>query len=132
MIDKTRMLQRMLSFLIFLDKKIKFLKNINTSYSSPSNLISAVRPLLFLLYLNDLSQAVVRQLLLYADGTCIVSQHKNVSEIEKQLPRDFSSLCDWFFDNKLSMHYGQDKTKSFLFGAKHKLRTLFTANAKSL
>ena len=105
----------MLSFLVFLDKKIKFLKNINPSYSSPSNLISAVELLLFLLYINDLSQGVVRQSLLYADGTCIVFQHKNVTVIEKQLPRDFSSLCDWFFDNKLSIHYGQDKTINFIW-----------------
>ena len=47
--------------------------------------------------------------------------------LEKQLIRDFSSLCDWFVDSKLSIHFGQDKTKSILFGTKHKLR-----NAKSL
>ena len=60
-----------------------------------------VGPLLFLLYINDLPQAVVRDSLLYADDTCIVFQHKNVTEIEKQLLRDFLSLCDWFVDNKL-------------------------------
>ena len=47
--------------------------------------------------------------------------------MKKQLPRDFSSLCDWFVDNKLSIHFGQGKTKSILFGTKHKLR-----NAKAL
>ena len=84
-------------------------------------------PLLFLLYINDLSRAVVSDSLLYADDICIVFQHKSEIEIEKQLIRDFSSLCDWFVDNKLSIHFGQDKTKSILFGTKHKLR-----NAKSL
>ena len=79
----------------------KFKININTSYSGLSNLIcgvpqgSILGPLLFLLYINDLSQAVVCDLLLYADDTCIVFQYKNVAEIEKQLLRDFSSLCDW-------------------------------------
>ena len=68
-------------------------------------------PLLFLLYINDLSRAVVSDSLLYADDTCIVFQHKSEIEIEKQLTRDFSSLCDWFVDNKLSIHFGQDKTK---------------------
>lgn len=87
---------------------------------------------MFLLYINDFPRAVVSHLLLFADDTSIVFLHKKINEIEKQLLRDVSSLCDWFFDNKLSMHYGQDKTKSFLFGAKHKLRILFTANAKSL
>ena len=65
---------------------------------------------------------VVSDSLLYADDTCIVFQHKNVTEIEKQLLRDFSSLCNWFVDNKLSVHFNQDKTKSILFGTKHKLR----------
>ena len=36
-------------------------------------------------------------------------------------------MCDWFVDNKLSVHFGQDKTKSISFGTKHKLR-----NAKAL
>ena len=80
-----------------------------------------------MLYINDLPQAVVSDLLLYADDTCIVFQHKNVIEIEKQLLRDFSRLCDWFVDNKLSVQFSQDKTKSILFGTKHKLQ-----NAKAL
>ena len=69
-------------------------------------------------------QAVVSDSLLYAYDTF---QHKNVTEIEKQLLRGFSSLCDWFVDNKISVHFGQDKTKSILFGTKHKIR-----NAKAL
>ena len=77
---------------------------------------SILGPLLFLLYINDLPQAVISDSLLYADDTCIVFQHENVSEIEKELLKDFSSLCDWFIDNKLSVHFGQDKTKSILFG----------------
>ena len=72
-------------------------------------------------------QAVVSNSLLYAYDTCAVFQHKNVTGIEKQLLRDFSSWCDWFADDKLSVHFSQDKTKSILFGAKHKLR-----NAKAL
>ena len=112
--------------------KQKFKIN-STSYSSPPNLIcgvpqgSILGPLLFLLFIDDLPQAVVSDSLLYADDTCIVFQHKNVTEIEKQLLRVFSSWCDWFVDNKLSVHFGQDKTKSILFGTKHKLR-----NAKAL
>ena len=66
-------------------------------------------------------QAVASNSLPYADDTCIVFQHKNVTETEKQLPRDFSSLCDWFADNNLSVHFSQDRTKSILFGTKHKL-----------
>ena len=65
----------------------KFKVSINTSYSSPSNLVcglplgSILGPLLFLLYINDLPQAVVSDSLLYVDGTCIVFQHKSEIEI---------------------------------------------------
>ena len=41
-------------------------------------------PLLFLLYVNDMSQAVKCDLLLYADDTCLTLQHENVKEIEDQ------------------------------------------------
>ena len=85
------------------------------------------RSLLYLLYINDLPLAVVSDSLLYADDTCIVFQHKNEIKTEKQLIKDFSSVCNWFVDNKLSTHFGQDKTKSISFGTKYKLR-----NAKSL
>ena len=74
-----------------------------------------------MLYTNDLPQAIASDSLLYADDTCIVFQHKNVTEIEKQLLKDFSSLYDGFVDNKLIVHFGQGKTKSILFGIKHKL-----------
>ena len=33
-----------------------------------------------------------------------------------------SNICDWFVDNKISMHFGEDKTKSILFSSKHNLR----------
>ena len=37
-------------------------------------------------------------------------------------------MCDWFVVNKLSIHFGQDKTKSILFGTKYKLRSAKSLN----
>ena len=46
---------------------------------------------------------------------------KNIQKIEEQLNSDFTSLCEWFIDNKLSVHFGEEKTKSILFGTKETL-----------
>ena len=73
-------------------------------------------PRLLLLYVNDMPQAVKCDLFLYADDTCLTFQHENVKGIEDQLNLNFSSLCDWFIDNKLSIHLRFSKTKPNFFG----------------
>ena len=45
-----------------------------------------------------------------------------IREIEKVLNSEFSNLCDWFVDNRLSIHFGEDKTKSILFASKRKIK----------
>ena len=61
-----------------------FKVNIDKKFSDPGNLTcgvpqgSILGPLLFLLYVNDMSQAVKCDLLLYADDTCLTFQHENV------------------------------------------------------
>ena len=103
-----------------------FIVNVETAFSDPADLKcgvpqgSILGPLLFLLYINDLPQAVqFCDIRLYADDTCISFKHKNVKTIEGKLNQDFNSLCDWFLDNKLSIHFGEDKTKSILFSPKN-------------
>ena len=54
----------------------------------------------------------------------IVIQHKDIKTIEEHLIRDFSTLIDWFVDNKLSLYFVEDKTKSILFSPKHRSRTI--------
>ena len=63
-------------------------------------------------------QAVKYDLFLYADDRCLTFQRENLKEIEDQLNLNFSSVCDWCINNKLSIHLGKDKTKSVLFGTK--------------
>ena len=60
-------------------------------------------------------QALKCELPLYADDTCLIFQHSEINEIEIQLNKNFSSICDWFVDNKLSIHFGEDKTNLILF-----------------
>ena len=83
---------------------------------------SILGTLLFLLYVNDMPQFVSCDLLLYADDSCLVFSDKNFDNIEDQLNENFNSICDWFVDNMLSIHFGEDKTKSILFGTKRKLK----------
>ena len=55
------------------------------------------------------------ELRLYADDTCIRYSHQNVKFIERNLNYDFNNLSEWFIDNKRSINFGEDKTKSMLF-----------------
>ena len=54
----------------------------------------------------------------------LVCQHKDINKVENQLNEDFSNICDWFVDNKLSIHFGKDKTKSILFASKFKRKNI--------
>ena len=60
-------------------------------------------------------QAVKSNLFLYDDGSCLIVQGKDVIEIEKELNGDF---------NRISIHFGENKTKSILFASKRKIKKL--------
>ena len=91
---------------------------------------SILGPLLFLIYINNMLQAVTSTLLLYANDSCILYQHKDVVQIEKRLNEDFENHCNWFVDNKLSIHFGEDKTKSILFASKRRAKNICQLNIK--
>ena len=56
-----------------------------------------------------------------ADDSGLTFESKDIHTIEHQLNKDFANLCEWFIDNKLNIHFGQDEKKYILFGAKQKL-----------
>ena len=70
-----------------------------------------------------MQQAEPLTLLLYADDTCILYQHKDDEQIEKRLNEDFENLCNWFVDNKRSINFAEDKTKSILLQLNGEQRT---------
>ena len=116
-------------FKSYLPERI-FLVNIENKLSDFGKISCGVQqgsilgPLLFLIYVNEMPQAVTSTLLLHADDSCILYQHKDLVQIEKRLSEDFENLCDWFLDNKLSIHFGEDKTKSILFASKRRAKNI--------
>ena len=61
---------------------ISFLVNLGNDFSQPASVScgvpqgSVLGPLLFLIYVNDMSQAVKCDLFLYADDTCLICQQR--------------------------------------------------------
>ena len=52
----------------------------------------------------------------------LVYQHRDVKVIDAKLNKNVSSVCDWFVGNKLSIHFGEGKTKCILCGTKKRLK----------
>ena len=107
-----------------------FLVNLENNFSQPASVScgvpqgSILGPLLFLIYVNDMSQAAKCDLFLYAGDTCLVCQHKDINKIKNQLNEDFCNICNWFVDNKVGIHFGEHKTKSILFASKFKRKNI--------
>ena len=105
-----------------------FSVNVGNEFSSPGELSCGVPQGLIigrlscLLYVNDKPQAVSCELLLYADDTYLICMGKDIKTIEDQLIKDFNSLCERLIDNKLSIHFGEEETKSILFGTTKRLK----------
>ena len=114
----------------------KFNVNLHDKFSTTTELRcrvpqgSILGPLLFLLCINDMPQTVNCDLFLYADDTCLLYQHKDLDQLNKELFKKFCNICDWFVDNKLTIYFGEDKTKSILSSAKNKKKKIGTLEIK--
>ena len=75
-------------------------------------------------------QVVTSTLLLYADNSCVLHDFKDVVQIEKRLNKDFENPCDWFVNKKLSIYFGEDKTKSILSASKRRAKNIRQLNIK--
>ena len=73
-------------------------------------------------------QAVKSNLLLYADDSCLTYQHKDIAKTEKILNEYFENICDRLTDNKLSIHFRDNETKSNLFASKKGAKNICKLN----
>ena len=73
---------------------------------------SILGSLLFLSYINDIPKTLSKSVIyLYTDGTTSFYQHKNVTEIQNVLNKEFANVCRRFADNKLSISFAEDSLK---------------------
>ena len=81
---------------------------------------SILGPLLFLIYINDMSISVNCGLSLYADDSALIFAHRDPALIGECLSSELMSCRRWLIDNKLSLHVG--KTEAILFGTSRRLK----------
>ena len=75
---------------------------------------SILGPLLFLVYINDLSTVAQESFpLLFADDTSLYYKGKNLNDIAHVINKELSSISDWLAANKLSLNV--DKTNYVIF-----------------
>ena len=74
---------------------------------------SILVPLLFLVYINDLSNlSKVLELILFADGTNIFYSHTDASCLMEVVNLELKKITCWFYTNKLSINVRNIQTKT--------------------
>ena len=68
---------------------------------------SILGPLLFLIYINDMSISLNCMLSLYADDSALIFSHKDSDVIAQRLSTELTNCKKWLVDNRLSLHVGK-------------------------
>ena len=80
---------------------------------------SALGPLLFLIYINDLHNAIkFSQSFHFADEACLLNIQNAVSKLNRSLNKDLKELLFWLNANKITLNVA--KPEVILFKTKHK------------
>ena len=76
---------------------------------------SFLGPFLFLVMLTIFTNHHQKVVLTFMVMIRVFSIKTDFHEIEHILTQEFSTLCKWFIANKLSIHFGEDKTSCVTF-----------------
>ncbi len=79
---------------------------------------SILGPLLFLIYINDLHNSTVLNVLTFADDTTAYLSHHNLQILFTTVNRELDKMYNWFCTNKLSLNL--TKTHYSLFSPSYK------------
>ena len=80
---------------------------------------SVLRPLLFLLYINDLNQAIkFCEVYHFADDTNLLCQSNSIKKLNKLVNADLKHQANWLNTNKISLNI--KKTEMVIFKSKQK------------
>lgn len=82
---------------------------------------SILGPLLFLLYVNDLSRCTSLKVLSYADDTTAYLSRNNLPDLFRDANAELNNMFEWFCANKLSLNIR--KTKFIIFSPQPSLNT---------
>ena len=83
---------------------------------------SVLRPLLFMLFINDLHKAVeFSSVHHFADETNLILTDKSMKKINKHINRDLKLVVEWIRANRLSLN--TSKTEFVIFKSKNKIIT---------
>ena len=81
---------------------------------------SVLGPLLFILYINDLKNALMSKPRLFADDTCLLIKNNNLKELQEQGNQELNMLQSWMAANKLTIN----PHKSQIIAINPKIRTV--------
>ena len=71
---------------------------------------SILRPLLFLLYLNDLPKATNLFTKLYADDTFLCAQNSDLKLLESEMNLELEKVYNWMCSNRLTLNISKSKS----------------------
>ena len=77
---------------------------------------SRLGPLLFLIYMNDITQDIESDILIFADDTSLFCKGSDPSETAKILNRDLEKISIWA--SKWKVQFNASKTKDIIFSNK--------------